>query len=758
MKSKWCSILVFIALIYCQNAISNPISENKNLLAAKKYLYFNTDSSFHFAYLVENTATDSFQIAEAILILGINETLLGNNSKAQQYFMQAETIFTKLNEPKGICQVKLHMGELHYNWADYHIALRYFLDALALSRKHHIPESEIISLKYIGKYYHSTGDYKRSITYYEEAIAKAQKAGHKTQQLELQNKIGKHYESLGNHAKALEYYLASEQMISGIVNLIDKATTYNHLGNINHKLKNYTSALNFHLKALQYRQQIKYKEGQAKSFNNLGEVLIDVNMPDSAYNCFAASYKLCDELGYKKGMVKSMQNMGNVAFYKGKLAEAQQHFTKAKQISEEIGYEKGLLSALYASAEIELASGYYGRARTLAAEGLQIADNQKMIDRIAKFHSLLSEIYEQRGAYELALVHYKLFNQFNEQLINSETQKQIADLENQYEISLKEQENAVLKRDNEIKELSLKRKNAFLLFIAIILALTISLVFIAFSKYYQRTRSNKSLSQLNLKITDQNKELDSLNKSLSNSVKQQVKLFSIISHELRNPLWWFRSLIHMLTIKIDSLEKPMIKKSLESLNESANNTFHLMDNLLHWSRSQLNNIKFSPEEFDLGEVIKENLNLVQQFVESKQIEICYDLSLSIAVFADKAMIKTVIRNLLSNAIKFTPTKGIIEIYVSTRKSVVEFTISDNGQGMQASIIEAISNNFDALSDDIANKQFTGLGLIICKEFIGKHKGELSIESSPNNGTKISFTLPSDTKLRNQKQKDTFSYA
>ncbi|NJM16978.1 MAG: HAMP domain-containing histidine kinase [Bacteroidales bacterium] len=141
-------------------------------------------------------------------------------------------------------------------------------------------------------------------------------------------------------------------------------------------------------------------------------------------------------------------------------------------------------------------------------------------------------------------------------------------------------------------------------------------------------------------------------------------MFSVISHELRNPLFWFRNLIQMLSDNIDKLDKAMLKKSVASLNESATNTFHLMDNLLQWSTTQLGKVNLKTEKVEVGELVAESLKLVKPIAGYKQLVIDYVPNGKVHARADKNMAQTIVRNIISNAVKFTPEQGRVSIQVS----------------------------------------------------------------------------------------------
>ncbi len=744
--------LIFNLLLLFQFLLSGGLikAENKENLCvelldkAKSYQYINTDSVEFFLdqikYNYKGTQNDSI-FAEYLLLLGVNTSITGSTSLAMQYFEQSNHLFTSVNYTYGIAESYLNMGEVHYNWGKFDKALIYFNKAKNISQKYKYEILYVRSLNYIGKYYHSKGNLEQSLSYYTKALDLAKAIGATTEIMSLYNKIGKDYKTLGNYPKSLDCFIRSQQLIPNTDNKIEEATTYNHLGNIYQVLRDFKKALFFHKQALELRKEVNYKEGIAKSLKNIGEVYFDLQQYDSALVCFDQSYLYCKQIGYAKGIVKNLYGKGLIYEKEEKHSLAIKNYHEALDYSKSIGYAIGESRVYLLLANIYKKIAKYDQAIRYCNEGLAIAKKEDIKSNTSEFYKILSGVYALNGDYKEAFMFYKEHSHIKDEIINLETNKKIAELQTEYKVDLKNRENEVLKQENQIKELRIKRKNLVILFAIIVSFLLIALVLIMYGRFLNKKNANIKLTVLNDNIIQKNKELDKLNKKMRKSKDQQVKLFSIISHELRNPLYWFRNLIQLLSNQIDVLDKSMISKSLDSLNESATNTFHLMDNLLNWSKSQLGNIQYVPESFNLAGLIKENVSLILPYSELKEINIKTALEDKIEVKADKAMIKTVIRNLLSNAIKFTPNKGTIEVKIIKNSSKVKVEVCDSGVGMDQNVVQRILNASGSEFLPSSDKETgNGLGLILTKEFIKKNGGELLVNSSPGNGSVFGFEL------------------
>ena len=220
------------------------------------------------------------------------------------------------------------------------------------------------------------------------------------------------------------------------------------------------------------------------------------------------------------------------------------------------------------------------------------------------------------------------------------------------------------------------------------------------------------------------------------------KFFSIIAHDLKNP---FNAIIGFSNLLIDQVKD----KDYEGIDEYATiikdsslRAMSLLNNLLIWSRSQTGRIEFNPEYFELVKLIIEVTELLNDSAKQKSIEISSELPHNILVLADKEMISTVLRNLISNAIKFTHPDGRITVSAHLQEEGWVLEVGDNGMGIKKEFIPKLFRIEESYSTKGTHDELgTGLGLLLCKEFISKHKGKIWVESEYGKGSKFSFLIP-----------------
>ena len=229
--------------------------------------------------------------------------------------------------------------------------------------------------------------------------------------------------------------------------------------------------------------------------------------------------------------------------------------------------------------------------------------------------------------------------------------------------------------------------------------------------------------------------------ALNELVKTKDKFFGIIAHDLRNPFNGILVLSNLIVKNKKRYSKEETSKFVEMIHEEAQNTYKLLENLLEWANIQTGNIDFRPEKLKLEIILLETISLLRNSAEVKNITIAYQIPDNLIVIGDQNMLNTVLRNLLSNAIKFTNKGGSVTIVAKMVQNRVEISVEDNGIGMSK---EALSKLFQlnkkSSMPGTAQESGTGLGLLLCKEFVAKHKGEIIVESELGKGSRFWFAV------------------
>jgi PAS domain S-box-containing protein len=251
--------------------------------------------------------------------------------------------------------------------------------------------------------------------------------------------------------------------------------------------------------------------------------------------------------------------------------------------------------------------------------------------------------------------------------------------------------------------------------------------------------SEQIASAISKKNSEQ--QLKKFSEELQETNAAKDKFFSIIAHDLKSPFQGLIGLSRLIVEEYNELSEEELKSFVQALNESAESTYGLIENLLEWSRLQTGKVKFNPSSIDIFIVIEEIKMLLYQTAELKKIKITNKVPPNTLVWGDKYMLSSLFQNLISNSIKFTNRFGEITIDADQQKNKLKVSLSDNGVGIDYEDIDKIFRidaTFSTRGTD--QEKGTGLGLILCKEIVNRHGGEITIESEKEKGTKVIFTL------------------
>jgi len=327
-------------------------------------------------------------------------------------------------------------------------------------------------------------------------------------------------------------------------------------------------------------------------------------------------------------------------------------------------------------------------------------------------------MYEVKGDFENAFKPLKQEFYLAEGISRMETTEKLTELESKYQLDQKEKENKLVWQ--------------YFTYISI---LSFLVVVILLFNYRLKVRSNKQLKEKNIEIENQNLKLEEINATKN-------KFFSIIAHDLKNPLAAFIGFMDVIQIQLNEMPKEELQANLKQVGHLAESMLDLLENLLKWGRSQAGVLEFKPTPISILELLDGALRIVSMNAQSKKIDVLVDIKEDITFVADPNMLSTVVRNLLSNAIKFTPKGGRVSITAMESENEFILLVKDYGVGISIEDQQKlfrIDSNFR--NHGTEREPGTGLGLILCKEFVEKHGGTMIVESTLNVGSTFGFSLP-----------------
>jgi ligand-binding sensor domain-containing protein/signal transduction histidine kinase len=264
-------------------------------------------------------------------------------------------------------------------------------------------------------------------------------------------------------------------------------------------------------------------------------------------------------------------------------------------------------------------------------------------------------------------------------------------------------------------------------------------------KYLLKIRTNRLLKTQNERIYQANKKLLESENNLKHLNATKDKFFSIISHDLKNPFTSLLSISELMAGSYADMDDEDKAEGVKRIHNSATRIYDLLENLLTWSRAQSGRINFNPTSFSLNEIVNENISLLHHSAVKKNIKLEAETIAALSAYGDRDMINTVIRNLLGNAIKFSPSDKSIKVKIDDDMGFWKVSIIDEGVGMSEENQEKIFHiDTKFKTEGTMGEKGTGLGLLICKEFVLKNGGAIQVKSVLGKGSTFSFTIPKNS--------------
>jgi two-component system, sensor histidine kinase and response regulator len=265
---------------------------------------------------------------------------------------------------------------------------------------------------------------------------------------------------------------------------------------------------------------------------------------------------------------------------------------------------------------------------------------------------------------------------------------------------------------------------------------------------YQKemSNSNNELIYINKEIKKQQLQIEEKAALLEEQTLQLVelnavknRLFSVISHDLKTPIYSLRNLFK--SMHDTDLPATEVKLYVPEILTDLNYTISLMENLLQWAKSQMQGDNINQQLINIGDLMDEVKHMLRLQAQNKKIYVNTKTDKPIYIYADKDMMNLVLLNLMSNAIKFTAPNGEVSVSALVKNETVEVHVQDTGKGISSDNLQKLFSNNYFTTKGTANESGTGLGLMLCKEFLNKNGGEIFVESEEGKGSTFSFTLP-----------------
>lgn len=630
----------------------------------------------------------------------------------------------------------------------YELALDHLSTALSLQEQIVDPIAESSTLTEMGNLNIQKGNIAEALRRYLMALKIRQQFGKDEDIAKSLTNIGLAYRQLGMYKNALKYLEQAHEIISN-KGLSGNESSYilQNLGHIYQDQKQYNKSLAIYKEALSLKEKGGDKSGTAKILKNIAQAQLQMRQFNSARSSLSQALKISSRINDAREVADIYNEMGNVERQANNLTEAIKYFRYAAEKYQSLSNFEGKGLCFRKIGEIQVLMKQFNEAEQNINQSIKTGFQTGNAHLLSYGYLAKHDLYKAKGNYKLALDNYIRHIKIKDSLeslkrneANLEAQIDLELDQKKTEIKVMEAEVEALRQKAELDKTVIEKQRTFRNFLIAIALLLVTIAAATTFNFIQKRRHANALEEKINEIRTINDKLTQSETHLKQTVQTKDKLFSIIAHDLRSPFTALVGLSEVLANNAKNLSTEEICEYSMHINKSATGVLSLTDNLLSWSRSQTGKIKLNPNNYILKELIDNVIGVASIPANEKGIEVIHHVNESINIYADYDTISTAIRNLVNNAIKFTPNGGKIIVSARQLAEYTEITISDTGVGIEP---ENLSKLFrvDGLTTKGTNQESgTGLGLILCKEFIEKNNGTIKVDSTPGFGTTFTIEL------------------
>lgn len=561
--------------------------------------------------------------------------------------------------------------------------------------------------------------------------------------------MGYVYEKIDNEREAIDKYKEALRLYKKINYPKGINQCYINIGGIYHDLGEYKVARSYDLLALESYKKMAHEPGIAAALFSLGGGSLELGEFEKARKYFQESLDIRTKIGDINGIALATWGLARVDIKEGRFEKALPNLEIALKHDIELENTFHESAVLISFARAYLGLGEYKKAREYAERAYKNSKAMESLSMRSKAVWMYMKIEEAQNNYKEAFKYQNDFIDLTDSIKAEEKLKHLV----LTEFSRVSSENEGLVKDNKI----IATKNTGYVKLIFITSVILLFVVILLVLYYKRNLEKKAtnllLERQRDEISEINKELEMLNEELvtqmeitavQNSELEQLnmvknKFFSIVSHDLRSPLSTLKMLFGLY--REGQLNEGELSELLAKLEDTIYTTSVFLDNLLEWSKSQLDGIVVNPSVFEISSLVRGNIQLMETAVRLKGVKIEYSIEENTTAYADANMINVVVRNLISNAVKFCNTGDTITIEAHNSNNRMYIAIKDTGPGMSEKDLQKLFNLEHTITTSLSGDKGHQIGLVLCKDMVEQNKGRIEVESELGKGSRFFVELP-----------------
>ena len=581
-----------------------------------------------------------------------------------------------------------------------------------------------------------------SLQYSSQAYQLSRKLNFKSGMGRAMGNSGWIYYRKGDFVKSLKDSYEALKLSENNNDLEEVARSLNNIGAVSYEQNQYERALEHFKRAFVVSNQIQDTLTAIRSLNNIAYSYLTAGLSiDSAivYNQQAHEMSLKTNNPYLIAFTYRLN--GDIYERKQEYERALVEYTHSVKYSEQAGIHTMRIASMHRIAKVFVALGRNDEAIKILNKNINEANLFGYRDELERSYKIIAQAYKAIGNSAQAYDYLQKHLMLHDSIYNQQNSSKLASMRNHFDTDMKEAQIELLTKESALhqEEITRQRIQLYALIGGGSFFLLLMIILLMSNRKIKRAKSKLELQAEEL--AKKNAEIEEKSNELSRINATKDKLFSIIGHDFRSPLQSLTGLLEL--IKYKNLSQQEFAEYSNDLRKKIDIVYNNLNNLLNWSVLQLQGIQTKPSPFEIRELVGEVCDLYTQVSDHKNVILINEIENKVVVLADRDQIHLVLRNLISNSIKFTPSDGTVKIYyMLTEDNQIEISVEDSGIGIAAQDMHKLfGTDFLWTINGTNNEKGLGLGLRLCKEFIDKNKGKLTVHSELGIGTTFTFTLP-----------------
>lgn len=653
----------------------------------------------------------------------------GNMEEARRAIDASMQMAEEIGYEEGLAEAHVNLGDWHLRQGRSGAAIE-ILEEASERFAHTDASMEIDNL--LANAYRFDGRFIDALELFYQVEQEAEARNDERTLARLQQNMGVVYDRLGDQSEALKRYHVSLEYAEAMQDTSMMVVVTNSIGHLNTGLESYDQAEHYLQRSLNLADEYGVRSDMIYASVNLGNLYKQTGEVEEALEHYNLGLEVAREMGDIRAPVQVLYNRGDLYLRQERLEAAQEAFEESLELNSELGLPEGKYHNHVGLGQVTQKRGEYETSIEHLQQALQAAERMESLVLMERAHRRIAEIYEQLGNHHAAYDALRQADTYSDSLVSQDMEQTLARYETEFGLRQERQERELLEERMQAQQTTL--------IVSVISALIIALIALALYRMYRKKHA------MNLRLEERKKELEDLYQQLEQQKAQlqeinrtNKRLFSILAHDLREPISSLQSVVYLFQDK--DMQWRDVATFTERVDHQLQRSLTTLENFLTWARNQLEGFDPAIQAVDPRKTADEVVDMLDAKSRNKEVALENRVPESCQVMADSNMLRIILVNLVSNSLKFSQYGDTVTIDAQQDNDTVIIRIIDTGTGIHEKDQPQLFEAFQRGRTGTANEEGSGLGLSLCKEFTEMQNGRIWFDSQIGAGTTFYVRLP-----------------